>query len=58
MGRSVVLTAQTNGLSIKIPTKIWGIQERAGKGFFGLLNLFKQLKNTYGANEKSANESG
>jgi hypothetical protein len=42
----------------KFQQKIWGVRERAGKGFFGLLNLFKQLKNTYGAIEKSANESG
>jgi hypothetical protein len=43
---------------MKIPTKIWAVRERAGKGFFGLLNLFKLLKNTYGTIEKSANESG
>jgi hypothetical protein len=45
-----------DGLSLKIPTKIWGIRESAGKEFFGLLNLFKMLKNSEGAIEKCANE--
>jgi hypothetical protein len=45
-------------VKFKIPTKIWRFRESAGKEFFGLLNLFKQLKNSNGAIEKCANEFG